>query len=105
MLPNPGAAWAPVATTYWLRIANIPAKNGVEAEVPPQENGVPSITMRYGSWRHEAANEMSGTMRAFTLGTPAPVCHEGFGKILLAPPPDAARPFSAKVSFHAASGM
>src|SRR5437773_2714681 len=42
-------------------------------QLPPEQ-------MRYPSWPPDAFNEMSGTSRALSLGTPTPVCQPGFGK-------------------------
>jgi hypothetical protein len=52
----------------------------------------------------DALNEMSGTSRLPSVGTPVPLCHEGFEKIVLAPPPVADKPDMSE-SFQAFSGM
>jgi hypothetical protein len=49
--------------------------------------------------------DTSGTCRAASPGTPGAVCHEGFEKNWLAPPPDADGVPSAALSFHEVSGM
>src|SRR5215471_6142137 len=105
MLPRPGAVCAPVFTRYWFRIESTPAKNEADEVVLPHPQKVPFAMVRYGSWSHEAANEMSGTSRALILGTPSALCHSGIGKITLAPPPEADSPWPWGVEFHTVSGI
>ncbi len=49
-------------------------------------------------------SETSGTERALSVGTPAPVCQVGLAKTTLAPPPPAAGSPGA-LSFQTFSGM
>ena len=58
----------------------------------------------YPSWPAEAAREISGTLREPLFGTPRPVCHAGWPKTVLAPPPPAAG-LPDVLSFHTLSGM
>src|SRR5437764_4291443 len=105
MLPKPGLDWTPVLTRYWLRSASAPAKKGAPAEVPPAFSRSPLYMTAYASCFHDAVSEMSGTWRALSSGTPGPVCHAGLVHSTLAPPPEAARPFTRVVlSFQAISG-
>src|SRR3954452_16424028 len=48
---------------------------------------------------------MSGDARILPAGTPGPVCHQGFGKRMLRPPPPALKPLMNSVSFQTASGI
>src|SRR5215467_1712755 len=100
----------------WLRIATTPANAGAPAEVPPTTTKPPELErnpltqlppeqMRYPSWPPDAFKEMSGTSRALSLGTPAPVCQFGFAKYRLRPPPPAVNVPTDVVSFQTPSGM
>src|ERR1035437_4514374 len=58
----------------------------------------------YPSGSGEAASEISGTLRALLFGTPRPVCHVGWAKTVLAPPPPAPG-LPGVLSFQTVSGM
>ena len=101
----------------WTRIATMPAKVGVEADVPPETvkspqgevypcwaqvgcgatgsgprspfTQLPSLQVKYPSWSADAVRARSGTSRCPSLGTPVPVCQLGLTKDVLAPPPEA----------------
>ena len=71
--------------------------------VPPMQQSI--VALPFASCAQKAPGDrglaisaMSGTSRALSLGTPGPVWNEGFGKIWLAPPPEAPVP-----SFHTLS--
>jgi hypothetical protein len=113
-------------------IATMPAIAGGPTDVPPTAASVSlafrkplvqvgencglakalkfSEQIKYASCSGEALKEMSGTSRAPSFGTPAPVCQAGFGIVELAPPPPADNPTDVPpttllVSFQAPSGM
>src|SRR5579871_405660 len=88
ILPKPGADCTPLETSHWFMRAATPANSGAPTEVPPNtashcdpDPRLPPlhadgslVNTTYPSWSAEAEIEMSGTSRALSLGTPAPVC-------------------------------
>src|SRR5262249_43138407 len=99
--------------TLCFTSARIPAIAGVDADVPPtrpNENcpcpfGThdPRTQIAYGSREPDAVNDTSGRLRNCVTGSPGtPVCHAGFAKNLLRPPPAAMMPDPL---FHTFSGI
>jgi len=65
--------------------------------VPPQQHwiiGVPPLSAPIKTYGAHAIIATSGMSRAESAGTPGPVCHVGFAKIVLAPPPLASHALS-----------
>jgi hypothetical protein len=64
-----------------------PVKHGQPFKVLPSRNAVAQLVgsmsveqTKYASWSGEALNEISGTKRLLSGGTPVPVCQVGFVK-------------------------
>lgn len=65
--------------------------------MPPQQHWIcaaPLTSAPMNTYGAHAIIATSGMSRALSTGTPGPVCHSGFAKIALWPPPLASHPFS-----------
>src|SRR5271155_543758 len=81
----------------WPTTVTNPAHSGAPTLVPPIQHEIAALPLTSLAQKTPgdlglARSAMSGTSRAWSLGTPEPVWNPGLGKIRLAPPPDAPLP-------------